>query len=89
MEGGRCLSSKEYRGNNGEAKDQYVMLSARLDASYFSELGHVKNSSPLFSDKGCHKCSWRKPGAADTHILGTVARALVNRSGAHRGRVMP
>lgn len=37
----------------------------------------------LFSDKGCCNCCWRKPGAADTHTLEIVGKALVNHASAY------
>lgn len=81
MDRRRYPTSKQSRGNNGEEM-MYIMLSVQLDSNYFLELGCLKNSS-LFSDKGCCNCSWRKPGATDTHTLETVGKALVNLSGAH------
>lgn len=59
------------------------MFSIQLDSSYLLELRNLKNSSPLFSNKGCCNCSWKKSGATDTHTLEIDGKVLINRSRAH------
>jgi hypothetical protein len=82
MVSGRFLYSKTERGQQGEEKDQYVMFSVQLYPGHLWEMECLKNSSPLFSGKGCCNCSCGYQ-VLQTPTYRPVGMARVNQTQGH------